>query len=151
MNSDFENRSQVSEAIAEARAMAREQVSAVWQMQLDQIRERIDNGWQESLDRIVAERFSELEQRLQRDLATVLRSSAKQLTEKLNGVARRLRQAGDREEAVRAVVDGAADFCAKAAVLTVSSAGLRLEGETNEHIPLASAPAFANAVESKDT
>src|SRR3954447_6548928 len=135
MNPPNENRSEVSDAIEEARSVTREQVAAMWQMHLDRVREQLENGWQDSLQRVVDERFSEVEQRLQTGFRSALAASRRQFTGTLNTVARRLRQAGNLDEAVRALLDGAAEFSEKSALFSVTAGGLRLEGDSSEVIP----------------
>src|SRR5690348_3673549 len=80
-----------------------------------------------------------------------LESARRQTTEKLNSVARRIRQAESRDDAVRAVLDGAGEFASTVLLFSVAGTGLRYEGEPSVTIPLSSAAAFANAIESKDT
>src|SRR4051812_31349240 len=80
-----------------------------------------------------------------------LESVRRQTTEKLNSVARRIRQAESREDAVRALLDGAGEFASKVLLFSIAGTGLRYEGEPFLTIPLSSAAAFANAIESKDT
>jgi hypothetical protein len=145
--------SELKVAIAEAQALAREQVSAAWQLQIDRIREELESGWRDRLDHIFEERFADIETRLNDSLiATVdsrVRRSRSEVTDALNQTARRLRGAGSREEWIRTVVEAATPYCAKAAVFGVTPKGLAF----GDHppVPLASAPAFGSAVESKDT
>ena len=54
----------VTAALAEAKALAREQVNAVWQLQAERIHELLTQGWQEHLDRVFEERFGEIGQHL---------------------------------------------------------------------------------------
>jgi hypothetical protein len=77
----------------------------------------------------------------------------------LNQTARRLRLAENREVWIRTLLEAASSFCSRAVLFAVAGKKLKFEGglgigdpEKNEpEIPLAEAPAFANAVESQDT
>jgi hypothetical protein len=162
-------------AIAEARALAREQVIAAWQMHVDRVREQLESGWREHIETIFDERFNEMETRLAdsyqaavsaRALAVAeenagyMKAAARRdLTDWLNQTARRFRQAETREVWIHSMLDAAAAFCGKAAFFLLTPRGLKLEGargteiarEDIPEIPVASAPAFAGAIESRDT
>ena len=130
--------SELKAAVDEARSLAREQVVAAWQL--------LESSWRERLDHIFDERFADVESRLQQSFDTSVRSA---MMDGLNQTARRLRAAGSREEWIRTLVEAAAPFCAKSAVFAVTPKGLSMGG--HPEVPLASAPAFRSAVESKDT
>ena len=163
------------DAITEARAVTQEQISAAWQMYADRIRELLDSGWRADLERIFEERFAEVEQRLEREVAAATargidefrrgelvsarEAAANAATELLHQTARRMRQAESREVWMRAFLERAGDFCVRAALFAIRGRTVRYEGglgiddsnnETGE-VQLASAPAFASAVESRDT
>jgi hypothetical protein len=156
-------------AIVEARELAREQVVAAWQMHLDRVREQLDSGWREAVDNVFQERFGEVEMRLtdsfqsavsaraltiaEENAAYTKSAARRDLTDWLNQTARRLKQAETREVWIHSMLDAAASFCGKAALFLVTPKGLKLashEGGAPE-IPVSSAPAFAGAIESKDT
>ena len=166
----------VREAVADAEALAREQVSAAWQLQVDRIRDLLDSEWRQQLDAIFTQRFSEVHQHLERRYAETVNKVAKlqveqglaaaretafrQITESLNQTARRMKQASSREVWIQAFLERAADFCGRAALFAVKGksvhyeGGLGVESETGETLgefTLESAPAFGHAVESKDT
>lgn len=140
-------------AIEEARSLAREQVAAAWQLHIDRVREELESGWRERLDGIFEERFLDVENRLRQSVeASVegrLQRCRSEVTDSLNQTARRLRKAGSREEWIRTVMEATAPFCGKSAVFAVTPRGLSMGG--HPEVPLASAPAFGSAVESKDT
>src|SRR4051812_4566892 len=123
MNPAIENHSELSEAVAEARNAAKEQVAAAWQMQIDRIREQLDSGWRESLDHIFGDRFGDIDGRLQKTFAAAVADSRKRTTEKLNSLARRLRNAESRDEAIRTVLDAAAELASRAALFSVTPKG----------------------------
>jgi hypothetical protein len=150
---ETQHASELHAAVAEARLLAREQVAAAWQLHLDRIREELESGWREHLDSIFDERFSEVEARLaagfQQAVQSGIAQSRLEVIAGLNETARRLRAAETREEWIRAFIEAASRYCGRAAVLAVTPKGLSL-GEHPE-VPLASAPAFATAIESLDT
>jgi hypothetical protein len=150
---ETQNASDLHAAVAEARLLAREQVAAAWQLHLDRIREELESGWRERLDSIFDERFSEVEARLADGFHQAVQSGIAQsrleVTAGLNETARRLRAAETRAEWIRTFTEAASRYCRRVAVLAVTSKGLSL-GEHPE-VPVASAPAFATAIESLDT
>ncbi|HYI97223.1 MAG TPA: hypothetical protein VEX68_27030 [Bryobacteraceae bacterium] len=145
--------SELKAGIEEAQSLAREQVGAAWQLHLDRVREQLESGWRDSLDRIFAERFADVESRLKEAFEGVtanrLRTCRSEVTEALNQTARRLRSSESKEEWIRTLLEAASPFCAKSAMFSVTSKGLSMGG--HPEVPLASAPAFGSAVESKDT
>jgi hypothetical protein len=170
-----ERATELQAAIAEARALAREQVIAAWQMHVDRVREQLESGWREQLESIFDDRFTEVETRLAdsfesavsaralavaEENAVYMKSAARRdLTDWLNQTARRLKQAESREVWIHSMLDAAAAFCGKAAFFLVTHKGLKLAGvrgaealdSVGAEIPISSAPAFAGALDSKDT
>jgi len=150
---DNQTASELRSAIEEAQALAREQIAAAWQLQVDRVREQLEAGWRDNLDRIFQERFADVESRLQQSFVGTLdariRRCRSEVTDGLNQTARRLRGAASKEEWIRTLIEAVSQYCGKSAVLAVTPKGLSL----GEHppVPLSSAPAFASAVESKDT
>lgn len=162
--------------MSEARTLAQEQVSAAWQLYADRIRELLDGGWRADLDRIFGERFDEIQARIERhvnqsiqravdefrrgELVAARESAANEATDLLHQAARRMRQADSREVWMRAFLERAGDYSARAALFAIRGRTLRYEGglgiedsnsDSAAEIQLASAPAFASAVESRDT
>ena len=163
-------------AIAQAREFAREQVYAAWQLHVDRVREQLETGWREQIDQIFAERFSEVEARLRdnfeaavdersrgeldRSISLARTSSRRELTERLNLAARRLKQADTRQIWIQTLLDVATEFCDSVAVFAVQGSAIRFEGAqhgrdrrlgTDVAFPISSAPALANTIESLDT
>jgi hypothetical protein len=166
----------VRDAVAEAQTTAREQIVALWQMQVDRVREQLEGGWREQLDRVFDERFSEVQTRLehefqhsvataaqaieQRESARARDASRSEVTQQLNETARRMKHAESREVWIQALLERAGDYCERAALFAVKGRTLRYEGglginedngNTTIDVSLDNAPAFASAVESKDT
>jgi hypothetical protein len=145
-------------AAGTALAQIRKETFEAWQTHIERVREQLESGWREPLQAIFEQSFAELEQKVSADAA----QSRREFVESLNNLARRIRSAEDRAEAVRTLLDGAAEYCRTAAVLSVIPGGLRFEGARGSHaqhgraepgaeIPFDTAPAFSNAVESQDT
>jgi hypothetical protein len=166
----------VREAVAEARALIQEQISAAWQMYADRIRELLDSGWRADVERIFDERFREIESRFEQtacertertvnelrrtEIPAARASGASEAVEQLHQTARRMRQAESREVWMRAFLERAGDYCARAALFAIRGRTVRFEGglgiddatgENAGEVQLAAAPAFASAVESRDT
>lgn len=164
-------------AIADARAVAREQVLAAWQIHIDRLREQLEAGWQETVDQIFEERFAEVESRLRSgyeeaiqkgvsrhvdEASSFARTAARRdLTEQLNRTIRSLKGAETRDVWIHTLLDAAQEFCGRSAFFLLTAKGLKFAGVRGGtvaeggaaagEIPLSSAPAFAGAVDSKDT
>lgn len=164
--------SAVREAVAEAGALAQEQVSALWQLQIDRIREQLDSGWREHLEQIFNERFDEVRQRIEnqfeqtvaernREFATgesvrVRLAAAADAIERLNQTTRRMKQAESRDVWMQALLERASDYCGRAALFELKRDRLEFEAgvgfeDGEASTALAEAPAFAAAVENRDT
>jgi hypothetical protein len=166
----------VRDTIAEARVLAQEQISAAWQLHADRIRELLESGWRADLDRIFGERFTEIQDRVERhvshsiaraadefrrgELVAARESAANEATDLLHQSARRMRQAESREVWMRAFLERAGDYSARAALFAIRGRTVRYEGglgiddsgsESAGEVQLTTAPAFASAVESRDT
>lgn len=162
------------------RDLAREQISAAWQLQVEQIHELIDRGWRDHVARAFDERFDALrvaaEEEIERRVAERLAleteraraSAARELSEKINQTARRLAQAEDLDAWSSALLDGMSAFAKRVWAFSVLSEKLKLEGarcqpgldeagvESARPLPeinvdMAAAPAFQTIVESLDT
>ncbi|MBI1896149.1 MAG: hypothetical protein HYZ57_10680 [Acidobacteria bacterium] len=162
-------------ALAEALDAAREQLAEAWRVYLDRAREQLEAGWREQLDRVVRDRFAAIELRLHEDFDRAVEAGIAERMERaielaraaarrefagqLNQTARRLKQAEGRDAWIRTLLEACGDFCTRAALFGVSSATLTLEmgfgfdlqQVTQSDFPLEAAPAFAGAVDSKDT
>ena len=148
-----QNASDLKAAVDQARSLAREQVAAAWQLHIDRVREELETGWRERLDQIFNERFDDVEIRLRdgflQSVESGLTRCRKEATDGLNETARRLRGAETRDEWIRTLIEAASPHCGRATLFAVTPKGLSL----GQHppIPVASAPAFGSAIESKDT
>jgi hypothetical protein len=107
--------------------------------------EQAHSTMRDELERVFEQRFADLEALVQASY----RRSRNDIIASLNQTSRWLRAAGSREEWTRTLVEAAGPYCGKLVVVRVTQNSLVI-GE-NPNVPLASAPAFANAVESKDT
>ncbi len=151
---------ELTAALAEAKALARDQVVAAWDIQIDRIREQLDGSWREALDGIFEERFVAIEKLLHsswHSAVGTLRAgdreqgaaeARKQLIEQWNGSLRQLRNAETPEDWSAALLASAGEACRKATLFRVH--GQNLVGHGLE-IPLASAPAFNQCIQSKET
>jgi hypothetical protein len=164
----------LEEVLADAKATARDQLHAASQLQLDRLHEQLAATWHSDLERIFEERLAEAVARLeawhQNDsgsrvatLAAHARAGARRdLSEQLGQAVRRLRQFESEEQWGQVLLDATKGFCARAALFVVNGPsielralrGIEAQAETPQkglNVPLASAPAFASAVESRDT
>lgn len=163
----------LEEVLAETTATAREQLHAASQLQLDRLHEQLAASWHSDLERIFEERLAEAVSRIeawhQNDsgsrvakLAAHARAGARRdLSEQLGQAVRRLRQFESEEQWGQVLLDATKGFCARAALFVVNGPSLELRAtrgidsqlDTSQkglNVPLASAPAFASAIESRD-
>lgn len=140
------------------------------------VRAQLDAGWSQLIERAFEQQFAEIDARLQSDFDVAVNEKSKDLaarttemtrtsaqrdtTAMLNQMGRRLRQAENREAWIRTLLEGASNYCARAALFQVAGKNLKFEGglgigedpeTTAAEFPLKSAPAFANVVEARET
>ena len=166
--------SPLADSLNQTKALARDQLSAAWQLQIELLEEHLStllaSGWRERIERVFEERFAELttqvEQQFRAEVETraaqageAARIEARQeLGEKLNRFARRLRNAATHQEWADAVLDAALAFGDRTALFGVFDGGLKLESARGMNqgafngrvVPLVEAPAFASAIETLD-
>lgn len=167
-----------ADALASIGASAREQLAAAWQLHVERVQEQLQQGWTGHIDRVVEERFAELALRAQEEVERRVAErmalelelvreedrgrARRQLTEQLNQSVRRVAASASAPEWGGALLDATRDFCARAALFSVSGDQLRCENVRvpdghpaaalpGQSLPLAAAPAFAAAADGKDT
>src|SRR5579871_1766694 len=145
-------------ALSDAQSTAHEQLAAAWQLQIEHIQEVLAATWPEQVSRILEERLADLAARLDEERAVALNYVRREVTSKLNQAARRLRTFEGEAQWSKVFVDATQSLCERAALFTINGQRMRLQAargfeipEQFEDVPVASAPAFANAVESKDS
>ncbi|MBL8232428.1 MAG: hypothetical protein JNL98_28280 [Bryobacterales bacterium] len=121
--------------VRELERAAREQLQAAWQIHVAKVEEQLRAGWQDHISQIVGQRFGDLAPILDQAIAR----SQRETTEQLNQTARRLRLAETPEEWRAILIESASPFCARAGLFDTADA------------EVASAPAIATTIESKDT
>jgi hypothetical protein len=155
----------------------RDQLSAAWQLQLEQVTQLLEQGWRDHLVYAVDERFAAIAAGMETETArrvaeateaaeTAARESAaaeiRRSTERLNQTARRLEQSEDAEAWGAALLDGLHAFAPHVALFSVLTGRLRYEGHrasadrnldrlASVDVPVNEAPAFVNVLESLDT
>jgi hypothetical protein len=155
----------------------RDQLSAAWQLQLEQVHQQLEQGWRDQLARAVDERFAGIaagiEAETQRRAAELAESSLnavresaaadlRRFTERRNQTARRLEQAEDAQAWASALLDGLHSFTPRVALFSVLTGKLRHEGHRAEaghnlsalesvNAPATGVPAFRNVMETLDT
>jgi len=158
------------------RDVAREQINAAWQLQVEQVQEQLERGWRDHVARALDERFDalrasaeeEVERRVLLRLAAETERArahaARQTSERLNQSARRLDQAEDLSAWSAALLDGAAYVGRRIWLFSVLSGKLNLEGsravadseavaepQAELIVDMTEAPAFQTVLESMDT
>ena len=148
--------------LADAHNTGREQLAAAWQLQIERIQEAIAANWPERIAQIFEERIADLaahlDEHYENALAETRACVERELSEKLNQSARRLRAFEDEAQWSNALVEATQGFCDRAALFLLEGQSLRFQAARGtdgpapaDNIALASTPAFSTAVESKDT
>ena len=152
-----------------AESFVREELNSVWRQQLERLH-KVVNAWPLEIERTLegtrADLIARFEQRYRAALQEWMEEAARQtrkqvateLIGSLNQSVRRLTSAENDTQWQEAFLDATQGFCDRAALFTVNHELLRLESTRNirgerqlSEVPLASAPAFGETIESRDT
>ncbi|MGP0072365.1 MAG: hypothetical protein ACLPWF_10595 [Bryobacteraceae bacterium] len=158
-----------SELLADANDIVREQLALAWREHIERVRDVLEAQWPERMERVLEETVAGLAARLEEEHRDALEARVQQanrasetarreLIQKLNQVARRLRDFENERQWANTLVDSTRGFCGRAALFLVRERKLYLETTRNfddadlaDRVPLEDAPAFAAAIETRDT
>jgi hypothetical protein len=158
-----------SELLADANDIVREQLALAWRAHIERVRDVLEAQWPERMERALEETIAGLAARLEgeyqdalearlREAAQSGKTARRDLIQKLSQTARRLRHFENEGQWTHTLVDATRGFCGRAALFLVLDRKLHLEAARNidapapaDDIPLDAAPAFATAVETRDT
>jgi hypothetical protein len=158
-----------SELLADANDIVREQLALAWREHIERVRDVLEAQWPERMERVIEETVAGLAARLEEEhqdaLAAQLQqanrsaeATRRELIQKLNQIMRRLRGFEDERHWSNTLVDATRGFCGRAALFLIRDRKLHLETTRNfddadlaDDVPLDAAPAFASAVETRDT
>ena len=158
-----------SELLADANETVREQLALAWREHIERVRDTLEAQWPERMERVLEETIAGLAARLEEEHRDALEARTQQanrsaesarleLIRKLNQIARRLRSFEDERQWSNTLVDSTRGFCGRAALFLVRDRRLLLETTRNfddadlaDAVPLDDAPAFATAIETRDT
>jgi len=158
-----------SALVADAHDIVREQLALAWRRHIERVQEMLEAQWPEQVERTLEETVAGLaarleeqfqdafEARLQEQLESA-RAERRLLLDKLNQSARRLRQFENEAQWAKTLVDATSGFCHRAALFLLIGRALRFAAARNVEdpapasgVPLETAPAFAAAVDTRDT
>ncbi len=158
-----------SELLADANDIVREQLALAWAEHVERVRDMLQAQWPERMERVLEETVAGLAARLEEEHQEALEgrvqqanrsaeTSRRELIQKLNQITRRLRSFEDERQWSNTLVDATRGFCGRAALFLIRDRKLYLETTRNfddadlaAAVPLEDAPAFATAVETRDT
>src|SRR5580700_9966825 len=155
-----------SELLADANDIVREQLALAWREHIEHVRDVLEAQWPERMERVLEETVAALAARLDEEHRDALEARVQQanrsaetarreLIQKLNQITRRLRGFEDQRQWSNTLVDATRGFCGRAALFLIRDGRLHLETTRNfddaDAVPLDDAPAFAAAVETRDT
>lgn len=158
-----------SDLLADANETVREQLALAWREHVERVRESLEAQWPERMERVLEETVAGLAARVEEEHREALearleqanranQSARRELIQRLNQIARRLRGFTDERQWSNTLVDSTRGFCGRAALFLVRDRKLYLETTRNFDdadlsvaVPLEDAPAFATAVETRDT
>jgi hypothetical protein len=157
-----------SELLAEANDIVREQLALAWREHIERVHDVLEAQWPERMERVIEETIAGLTARLETEYQDSLaaqvhkaalsaRTAHRDLIQKLNQTARRLRHFENESQWSHTLVDSTRGFCGRAALFLVRDRKLQVEASRNlenglpEGIAIDAAPAFATAIETRDT
>jgi len=158
-----------SELLADANDIVREQLALAWREHIERVRDTLEAQWPERMERVLEETVAGLAARIDEEHQDALEArvqqanrsaeaSRRELIQKLNQIARRLRSFEDERQWSNTLVDATRGFCGRAALFLIRDHKLHLETTRNfddadlaADVPLTDAPAFATAIETRDT
>jgi len=158
-----------SELLAEANDIVREQLALAWREHIERVRDVLEAQWPERMERVLEETVAALAARLDEEHQDAVEARARQasrsaevarreLIQKLNQITRRLRGFENERQWSNTLVDATRGFCGRAALFLHRDGKLYLETTRNfddadlaASVPLDDAPAFAAAIETRDT
>jgi hypothetical protein len=158
-----------SELLADANDIVREQLAIAWREHIEHVRDVLEVQWPERMERAIEETIAGLVARLEgeyhdaleaggREAAQSGKTERRDLIQKLNQTARRLRHFENEGQWSHTLVDATRGFCGRAALFLVRDGKLHFEAARNidgpgpaDGVALESAPAFVTAVETRDT
>jgi hypothetical protein len=158
-----------SELLADANDIVREQLALAWREHIERVADVLEAQWPERMERVLEETIAGLAARLEEEYQDAVEARVQQagrsaeatrreLIQKLNQSTRRLRSFEDERRWSNTLVDATRGFCGRAALFLIRDRKLHLETTRNfddadlaDDVPLDDAPAFAAAVETRDT
>ena len=158
-----------SELLADANDIVREQLALAWAEHIERVRDMLEAQWPARMERVLEETVAGLAARLDEEHQDALQAriqqanhsaqaSRRELIQKLNQITRRLRSFEDERQWANTLVDATRGFCGRAALFLIRDHKLYLETTRNfddadlaEAVPVDQAPAFATAIETRDT
>jgi hypothetical protein len=158
-----------SELLADANDIVREQLALAWREHIERVRDVLEAQWPERMERVLEETVAGLAARLEEEHRDALEARVQQanrsaetarreLIQRLNQITRRLRSFENERQWANTLVDATRGFCGRAALFLIRDRGLHLETTRNfddadlaVDVPLDTAPAFATAIETRDT
>jgi hypothetical protein len=158
-----------SELLADANDIVRERLALAWREHIERVRDVLEAQWPERMERVLEETVAGLAARLEEEHRDALEARVQQanrsaetarreLIQKLNQITRRLRSFENERQWANTLVDATRGFCGRAALFLIRDRKLHLETTRNfddadlaADVPLDTAPAFATAIETRDT
>ncbi len=129
----------LSTAIQDARETARDQLVAVWQLQVERIQEELASGWKQHIEKVFEDRFGELSAQLETEFRNSLneqiaagidarsREVRRELVEKMNQAVRRIHNAEGPVDFWQALTDACSSYAERVAVFSVRGQWARCE------------------------
>jgi hypothetical protein len=158
-----------SELLADANDIVREQLALAWREHIERVQDVLQAQWPERMERVLEETVAGLAARLEEEHQDALKARVQQanrsaetarreLIRKLNQITRRLRSFENERQWSNTLVDATRGFCGRAALFLIRDRKLHLETTRNfddadlaAEVSLDEAPAFAAAIETRDT
>lgn len=142
-------------ALAETRRATRDQVTAVWQSQMDRLHDALSRDWREQMGRVIDDRFASFETALKPRLLEAQRDVIRSFGRHWNECFHRMQAAETDREWCDSLLDAVGGLAKHCAFFSVKGEGIYFQGARGfdpplsgvpEAIPVQSAPAFLEVV-----
>jgi hypothetical protein len=158
-----------SALLADAHDIVREQLALAWRRHMERVQEVLESQWPAQMERTLEETVAGLAARLEEQYQDAFegrleeqldsaRAARRELIQKLNQAARRLRHFENEAQWAKTLVDATRGFCDRAVLFQLGGRALRVLAARNvdgdapvNALPIDAAHAFATAVETRDT
>ncbi len=131
----------LSAALADVRRATRDQVTAVWQSQMERIRDVLSRDWREQMSRVIDDRFTDFEAALKPRILESRREVVRSYGRHWNECFLRMKASDSDRDWCDALLDAAAGLARHCAFFSVKGEAIYYQGSRGFDPPLSDVPA----------